>query len=76
MAATLEGLGVSLTIVKRNGSDGATIPGAALALRSCVFGFGADADVRIMLNGVADKECKIMLDNYDHIYLEPLVDRR
>lgn len=76
MAATLEGLGVSLTIVKRNGSDGATIPGAAMAPRSCVFGFSADVDVRIMLNGVADKECRLMLDDNDHIFLEPLVENR
>ena len=74
MASTLESLGVGLTIVKRNGKDGASIPGAAMQPRSCLFGAGGDVDIKILLNGVADSECRLFLDDNDQIYLEPLVD--
>ena len=72
MASTLESLGVRLTLVKRNGKDGASIPGAAMQPRSCLFGRGDDVDVKILLNTVAAHQCRLVMDDNDDIYLEPL----
>ena len=74
MASTLESLGVKLTLVKRNGKDGASIPGGAMQPRSCLFGRGDDVDVKILLNAVSLHQCHLIMDDNDDIYLEPLAD--
>ena len=73
-AATLESVGVRLTLVKRNGKDGASIPGAALQPRACLFGRADDVDVKILLNTVAPHQCRLLMDDNDDLFVEPIAD--
>jgi len=71
-SATLDSIGVRLTVIRRDGRDGATISGAAMRPRACLFGRADDVDVKILLPPVAPHQCRLLKDDNDAVFLEPI----